>query len=60
MAEPTPSKLAPRLFGAADLAASLLVLVGVFAGLPARWLPVDVGALFAPPTSQPGVAPSVH
>jgi hypothetical protein len=33
-----------RLFGAADLAAACVVLLGVFAGLPARWLPIDLAA----------------
>lgn len=33
-----------RLFGAADLIAALVIGVGVFAGLPARWSPVDVPA----------------
>ena len=40
-----------RLFGAADLVAAFVVLLGVFAGLPSRWLPIDLaggvlGALF--------------
>jgi hypothetical protein len=33
------------VFGALDLLTALLVLLGVFAGLPARWAPVDVGAV---------------
>lgn len=40
-----------RLFGVADVVASFVVLLGVFAGLPSRWLPIDLaggvlGALF--------------
>jgi len=31
-----------RLFGVADLAAAFVVLLGVFAGLPSRWLPIDL------------------
>ena len=31
-----------RLFGVADLVAALVVLLGIFAGLPARWLPIDL------------------
>jgi len=35
-----------RLFGAADLVAAFVVLLGIFGGLPARWLPIDLaGAL---------------
>lgn len=46
-----PRKPWSRLFGAADLLASFVVLLGVFAGLPSRWLPIDLaggilGALF--------------
>lgn len=33
-----------RVFGAIDLVAALVVLVGVFLGLPARWWVVDVPA----------------
>jgi hypothetical protein len=41
-----------RLFGAADLLTAFVVLLGIFAGLPARWLPIDLaggllGVLFA-------------
>ena len=32
------------VFAALDVVAALLVVLGVFAGLPARWWPVDVGA----------------
>src|ERR1700736_6177856 len=34
-----------RAFGAVDLASAALVLFGVFVGVPARWAPVDVGAV---------------
>ncbi len=33
-----------RLFGAADLFAAVVIALGVFRGLPARWAPVDVPA----------------
>jgi hypothetical protein len=36
--------LLPRVFGAIDLLAALVVGVGVFVGLPARWWVVDVPA----------------
>lgn len=39
-----PTRTASLCFGAADVLAAGLVAVGVFAGLPARWWPVDVGA----------------
>jgi hypothetical protein len=32
-------------FGVADLLTAVLVMVGVFMGLPARWAPVDVPAI---------------
>lgn len=32
-------------FGVADLCAALVVLFGTFVALPARWAPVDVGAI---------------
>lgn len=32
-------------FGVADLLAAFVVLLGVFAGLPARWWPVDAAAV---------------
>ena len=31
-----------------------------FCGTQYRFDAVDIGALFAPPTSQPGVGPGVH
>jgi hypothetical protein len=40
---PGPDLLA-RLFGALDLGAALVVALGVFAGLPARWWVVDAPA----------------
>jgi hypothetical protein len=39
-----PTRTASLCFGAADVLTGALVAVGVFAGLPARWWPVDVGA----------------
>jgi len=39
-----PTRTERLFFGVADLLAGALVAVGVFAGLPARWWPVDVGA----------------
>jgi hypothetical protein len=33
-----------RVFGVLNLVAALLTLLGVFQGLPARWLPVDLAA----------------
>jgi len=39
-----PTRAASLCFGVADLLTGALVAVGVFAGLPARWWPVDVGA----------------
>ena len=36
-----PARLLPRIFGAIDLAAALIVALGVFVGLPARWWVVD-------------------
>jgi hypothetical protein len=36
--------LLPRLFGTIDLIAALVVALGVFVGLPARWWVVDVPA----------------
>jgi hypothetical protein len=38
-----PTRTAGLCFGAADVLTGALVAVGVFAGLPARWWPVDVG-----------------
>jgi hypothetical protein len=35
----------PRIFGSIDLVAALVVLLGVFVGLPARWWVVDVPAI---------------
>jgi hypothetical protein len=32
-------------FGIGNVVAALVVLVGVFQGLPARWLPIDLGAV---------------
>jgi hypothetical protein len=37
----TPTAL---FFAALDVVSALLVVLGVFAGLPARWWPVDAGA----------------
>ncbi len=37
--------LLPRLFGTIDLIAALVVALGVFMGLPARWWVVDVPAV---------------
>src|SRR5580658_4681032 len=34
-----------RIFGSTDLVAATVVLLGVFAGLPARWWVVDVPAV---------------
>ena len=34
-----------RVFGAIDLGAAAVVALGVFAGLPSRWWPIDVGAV---------------
>jgi len=39
-----PARAATLFFGVADVLTGALVAVGVFAGLPARWWPVDVGA----------------
>jgi hypothetical protein len=39
------SPLAQRAFGIVDLLSAALVLFGVFAGLPARWAPVDFVAI---------------
>ena len=39
-----PTRAACLCFGVADVLTGALVAVGVFAGLPARWWPVDVGA----------------
>jgi hypothetical protein len=38
------NKLLPRLFGGLDLLAALVVVLGVFVGLPTRWWVVDVPA----------------
>ncbi|MGH7296580.1 MAG: hypothetical protein ACRELB_16700, partial [Polyangiaceae bacterium] len=38
------SRRAATVFGAADVATAVVVVVGVFVALPARWWPVDVGA----------------
>jgi hypothetical protein len=37
--------LARRFFATLDLLAALLVALGVFAGLPDRWWPIDAGAV---------------
>jgi hypothetical protein len=39
------SRLARIVFGVADLIGAGLLAFGVFAGLPARWWPVDTGAI---------------
>jgi hypothetical protein len=39
------SPLLARIFGSIDLLAALVVALGVFAGLPARWWVVDVPAV---------------
>lgn len=39
-----PTRTASLCFGVADVLTGGLVAVGVFAGLPARWWPVDLGA----------------
>ena len=39
-----PTRTERLFFGVADVLTGGLVAVGVFAGLPARWWPVDVGA----------------
>jgi hypothetical protein len=39
-----PARATTLFFGVADVLTGALVAVGVFAGLPARWWPVDVGA----------------
>ncbi len=39
------SRVARVVFAIADLLTAAVVGVGVFAGLPDRWLPVDLGAL---------------
>jgi hypothetical protein len=39
-----PTRAASIGFGVTDVLTGALVAVGVFAGLPARWWPVDVGA----------------
>jgi hypothetical protein len=39
------SRRAAVVFGVADLLTAGLVVLGVFAGLPARWAPVDVAAV---------------
>jgi hypothetical protein len=39
-----PTRTERLFFGVADVLTGALVAVGVFAGLPARWWPVDVGA----------------
>ena len=39
-----PTRTASLCFGVADVLTGGLVAAGVFAGLPARWWPVDVGA----------------
>jgi hypothetical protein len=39
-----PTRTASILFGAADVVTGGLVAVGVFAGLPSRWWPVDAAA----------------
>jgi hypothetical protein len=38
-------KLVARVFGAIDVLAAAVTALGVFAGLPARWWPVDLGAV---------------
>ena len=37
---------ASHAYGIGDLSASAVVLFGVFVALPARWAPVDAGAIF--------------
>jgi hypothetical protein len=39
------SRRAALVFGIADLLTAAVVVLGVFVGLPARWAPVDVGAV---------------
>jgi hypothetical protein len=39
------ARLLARIFGSIDLVAALLVALGVFAGLPARWWVVDLPAV---------------
>ncbi len=39
------SRRAAVVFGSADVVTALLVVIGVFLGLPSRWLPVDVVAI---------------
>lgn len=52
-----PTRTASVLFGVADVLTGGLVAVGVFAGLPARWWPVDAGgALLASLDVAAGVA----
>ena len=34
-----------RVFGAIDLVAAMVVAIGVFAGLPSRWWPIDTSAI---------------
>lgn len=41
---PMPTRTATVFFGAADVLTGGLVAIGVFAGLPSRWWPVDLGA----------------
>ncbi|MGO9833584.1 MAG: hypothetical protein ACLP1X_05155 [Polyangiaceae bacterium] len=40
-----PSRRASLVFGIANLLTGALVALGVFAGLPSRWAPVDLAAL---------------
>jgi hypothetical protein len=40
-----PSRRASLVFGVANLLTAAVVALGVFAGLPSRWAPVDLAAL---------------
>ena len=44
MASPNWPTRSRTVFGALDLLAAALIAIGVFSGLPARWMPVDVCA----------------
>jgi hypothetical protein len=39
------SRRAAVVFGTADFVTAAVVVLGVFIGLPARWAPVDIGAI---------------
>jgi hypothetical protein len=43
MASASPN-VVRRVFAGLDLVAALLLVIGVFVGLPARWWPIDTGA----------------